>query len=46
MRALGGDGMTTNGRGVRQVDEEGMDEHLGELVRGDGGFARTVGWTR
>ena len=44
MRASDGDGMTANGRGVRQVDEEGMDEHPGELVRGDGEFARTVGW--
>ena len=46
MRASSGDGMTAKGRGVRQVDEEGMDEHPGELVRGDGEFARTVGWTR
>ena len=46
MRASGGDGMTANGRGVRQVDEEGMDEHPGELIRGDGEFARTVGWIR
>ena len=33
MGASGGDGMTTNGRGVRQVDEVGMDEHPGEFVR-------------
>ena len=46
MWASSGDGMTAKGRGVRQVDEEGMDEHPGELVRGDGEFARTVGWTR
>ena len=44
MWASGGDGMTANGRGVRQVDEEGMDEHQGELVKGDGEFARSVGW--